>query len=177
MFLRKAFTVLADDVKWGRIALLALGASLAAVWISGGEFSLLPLTLFSIAGILIERFAPRRPFVNALFYGLLGVLFYVVLWALQILGQSGPVVTIGDLLALSLSVGIVVLPQALIGAWIGISIRKFGQAAAEARKKEEQPSPPPKKGAPSEAGKKDARPARGQAESPRQSRRQRKKGG
>ena len=132
MFFQKIGPFL-NEIKWGRIALLALGAAIVALLVSRGNFSLLSLTVFSIAGIFVERLAPKRPFINAFCYGLLGVLFYVVLVIFQALGSATPVTT-SEILWLTFSVAIVVLPQALIGTWIGTSIRKFAKVAAEARK-------------------------------------------
>lgn len=137
MLFQKITSLLTTEIKWGRIALLALGAALVAMLVSGGTFSLLALTVYSVVGIFVERVAPKHPFVNAFFYGLLGVLFYVTLLVFQALGNGQTALTAADLLWLTLSALIVVLPQALIGTWIGRSIRKFSQVAAESRRAEE----------------------------------------
>lgn len=137
MFLQKVVSILATEVKWSRIALLALGAALVAMLVSGGTFDILSLTIFSVAGIFIERMAPKHPYLNAFFYGLLGTLFYVTLVVFQALGEGQGGLLAADVLWLALSVVIVVLPQALIGAWIGSSIRKFSRVAAESRKARE----------------------------------------
>jgi hypothetical protein len=169
MFFQKMIATLTTEIKWSRIVLLALGASAVALLVSGNTFNLLALTVFSIAGIFIERLAPKRPYLNAFCYGLLGVIFYVTLVVFQALGEGGQgaLTAVEVFVGLALPVAIVVLPQALIGAWIGRSIRKFSQAAAEARKTADQaPSkekpgstdrkaaPPEKKTAPSQRKKK-----------------------
>lgn len=134
MFLQKITAILTTEIKWGRIALLALGAAVVAILVSGGTVNLLALTVFSIVGIFIERVAPKHPFVNSFCYGLLGVIFFITLLLLQALGEGQGALTVADLPWLILYVGIVALPQSLIGTWIGTSIRKFTRVAAEARK-------------------------------------------
>jgi hypothetical protein len=159
MLLQKIVSILTTEIKWSRIVLLALGAAVVALVVSGGAFNLLALTVFSIAGIFIERIAPKHPYLNAFCYGLLGVLFYSALFVFQALGEGqGALTAVDVLVGLALPVAVVVVPQALIGAWLGRSIRKFTQVAAEARKAREadapkekaaptgpQPAPPPQK--------------------------------
>jgi len=157
MFLKKIITILATEIKWVRIALLALGAAMVAILVSGGAYNMLSLTIFSLAGIFIARLAPKHPFLNAFCYGLLGTLFYVTLLVFQALGQGQEGLLAADVFWLAISVAIVVLAQSMIGAWIGTSIRKFSRVAAEARKEREaaadkkdagkKPASPKKKGA------------------------------
>jgi hypothetical protein len=175
MLLQKIGFILTTEIKWGRIALLALGASMVALLVSGGAFNLLSLTVFSIAGIFVERLAPKRPYLNALCYGLLGVLFYVVLFILQVLGLGAAPVA-EEMLWLTFSVAIVVVPQALIGTWIGTSIRKFSQVAAEARKDGGAPPTKGKKDGAPPADRKPARPPQKKPEQPLAPAQRRKKG-
>jgi hypothetical protein len=133
MLLRKVGTILTTEIKWGRIAGLAAGAALIAVLATGSSFSLLSLVAFSIAGIFVEWIAPGHPYWNSLFYSLLGVLFYTLLLFLGALGEGAQEISSTGFLLEWLRVAIVVVPQSLIGTWIGVSIRKFSKATAEAR--------------------------------------------
>lgn len=136
-FLQKIASILTTEIKWGRLALLALGAAVVALLVSGSTVNLLALTVFSIIGIFIERVAPKHPFLNSFCYGLLGVVFYVTLLFLQALGEKAGALTAADLPWLIGYVGIVAVPQALIGTWIGTSIRKFTRMAAASRQEED----------------------------------------
>ena len=133
-FLQKLFSCLATEIKWGRLVLLAVGAAVTAILLSDGAFNMLALAIFAIAGVFIGRFAPRHPYLNAFCYGLLGVLFYVLLHIFQALGEGPAALTADEVLWFTLSVAIVVVPQALIGTWIGTSVFKFARVAAEARR-------------------------------------------
>jgi hypothetical protein len=166
MLVHKVGDILRNDIKWGRIAGLAAGAAAIALVTASGSVSFLPLVVFSIAGIFVERLAPQRPFWNSIFYALLGVFFYGVLQYLSVLGTAGVPLSLYDLLQVLLSVGIVVIPQSLLGTWIGVSIRKFGKVSAEARKAKAEDAaagakagPPPAKGK-KEAGAAQQKPAR-----------------
>ena len=141
MLLRKVGTILTTEIKWGRIAGLAAGAALVAVLAAGSSFSLLSLVVFSLAGIFVERMAPRRPYWNSLLYSLLGVLFFTLLLVLKGLGEGAQSLSSVEFLLQWLQVTIVVVPQSLIGTWIGVSIRKFSKVAAESRKEGTTPAP------------------------------------
>jgi len=157
MLLQKIASVLSNEVKWGRIAGLAAGAALLAVVATGSGFSMLSLVVFSLAGIFIERIAPKRPYLNSLFYSLLGVLFYTGLFLLKVLGEGGQGISPVELLVQWLQVALIVVPQSLIGTWIGVTIRKFGKVAAESRREGAEPAPRKGPGAAPDAERKGAR--------------------
>ena len=141
MLFRKIGNILATEVKWGRVAGLAAGAALIAVLATGSAFGMLSLVVFSLAGIFIERIAPRHPYVNSLIYSLLGVLFYSGLFLLKVVGEGQQGITPVEVLVQWLQVAIVVVPQSLIGTWIGVTIRRFGKVAAESRRAGAEPAP------------------------------------
>ncbi len=154
MLLQKIATLLTEDIKWGRLAALAAGSALVAVVTASGTLSFLSLVVFSIGGILIDRIAPKRPYWNALVFGLLGIFFYALLFNLSIVGRNQPLPALPLLLQEALSVGIVILPQSLIGAWIGVTIRRIGQGSrggkdkAEGGAPQKAATPEPSKGKP-----------------------------
>ncbi len=128
MLWRRLVTILTVEIQWGRLAALAAGVAFVAVVTAGGTMSFLSMVVFSLGGIFIERMAPKRPYWNGLAYGLMSVFFYILLLELSIVGRGQPWPTMATLLEELLSVSIVVLPQALIGTWIGVTIRRIGQA-------------------------------------------------
>ena len=156
MLFRKIGNLLATEVKWGRIAGLAAGAALIAVAATGTSFSMAALVVFSLAGIFIERMAPRHPYLNSFLYSLFGVLFYSGLFLLKVLGEGGQGISPPEFLAQWLQVAVVVVPQSLVGTWIGVTIRKFSRAAAESREGGAEPAPHQGPGPAPGAGKKGA---------------------
>lgn len=177
MLFRKVGAILSNDIKWGRIAGLAAGAAVLSLVTASSSFSFLPLVVFALAGIFVERLAPQRPFWNSIFYALLGVFFYGVLAYLRVLGSGGPPLSLNDLLQLLLSVGIVVLPQSLIGTWIGVSIRRFSKASADARKASaEDRAGRGKAGPPPATGKKEGGAPQQEPKGPRKAPAQKRKG-
>jgi hypothetical protein len=159
MLLRRFTTILSTDVKWGRLAAIAAGAAFLAVVTSSGTLSFLPLVVFSIGGVVIDRIAPKRPYWNALVYGLLGVLFYALLVNLNIVGRGQPLPPTAEMLEEVLSIAIVILPQSLIGAWIGVTIRRVSRFSRENKGQGGGTAPQPEASAEKEKGRKGARPA------------------
>lgn len=157
MLWRKLGTILTAEIQWGRLAALAAGVAFLAVVTVGGAMSFLSMVVFSLGGIFIERMAPKRPYWNGLAYGLLSVFFYILLLELSIVGRGQPWPTMAVLLEELLSVCIVVLPQALIGTWIGVTIRRIGQAGRESKGQGEEAARPEGSRPAGEKGKPSAR--------------------
>ena len=159
MLFRKLATILSTEIKWGRLAAIAAGAALLAVVTSSGTLSFLPLVVFSIGAVLIDRIAPKRPYWNAFVYGLLGVLFYALLYHLNIVGRGQPLPATAAILEEVLSIAIVIIPQSLVGAWIGVTIRRVTRFSRENKEQGGAAAPQPEASAEKGKGQKGARSA------------------
>ncbi len=134
----RALSFLAREIQWGKVAGIAAGAAVVSMLLSSGDLSVLSLLTFSLGGILVERAAPRHPYWNALFFGLCGIFFMLVLAQLVQLGTNQPLLTAVEVGWGVLSLSLYTMPQALMGAWIGVTIRRAGEMARQKQEKKEK---------------------------------------
>jgi len=134
-------TFLAKEITWGRLALMALVCALLVMIVlpfSGNLVSMVPLLILSIGGILVERSAPEHPYLNSLVFAILGILFTLLM---NILSFMGAVQRLPTLLEMSgLIYLFIFIPQALLGTWIGVTIRRVREMREAAKKEGEKPA-------------------------------------
>lgn len=145
---------LAGEIRWGRMAWLALVVALLAGFVYTGAVAFqnsllyyLTLLIYAGGGFFVERFAPRHPFWNALFYCLFCILFTIALLMLNALGATGVI----SLEAMGIALWMAfffILPQSLVGTWMAVTFRRVREMRQEStRKKGEEatgkPTPRP----------------------------------
>ncbi len=151
----KLGTFLSEEIRWGRLAWMALAAAALAMLASTsdvGILSALPLLVFSVGGILVASVAPRHPYVNSLYFGLVGLFFGLVLHALSILGTENRWITTPEVLG-ALIFLVTFVPQSLLGTWIGVTMRRFREMSQRRAQppSEQKPGSPASKGTGSRA--------------------------
>ncbi len=146
----KVWTILRQDIAWGKVSGWGLATAFAAVWLMEST-GLLALLVFALGGLFIDRMSSRRPLWNGLFYGFWGALFLLILMNLYILGTpERRLMNPEELRSAGVWAGLSVF-QALMGAWLSASFRRIGRPVEPrtgAEKREEMPSPAPHKAAP-----------------------------
>jgi hypothetical protein len=134
----RVLSFLGKEIQWGKVAGIAVGAAVLTMILSSGELNVLSLLTFSLGGILIERAAPRHPFWNGLVFGLLGIVFMMTLVQLLQFGRNQPLLTLAEMGWGVLSLSLYTMPQAMMGAWIGVTIRRAGEMARQKQEQKEQ---------------------------------------
>ncbi|MBN1485850.1 MAG: hypothetical protein JXA37_14140 [Chloroflexia bacterium] len=138
--MNRLWTFLAEEILWGLTLGVALLAAILTVFVLGAAqtkgnllFYTFSLGIVALGGVLVGMRALRHPFWNGLVYGLFCTLWSVALLALSTWGTEGQPPSAPALLGAAFNMVILVLPQALAGAWIASSyrrIRQMGERAA-----------------------------------------------
>lgn len=160
---------LREEILWGRMALIALGAALASeLVLSLPVLESFTLIAFTIAGILVERSARRHPLWNALVCGLLAVVWKALLALLVAYGAEEPLPGLAELGLLFLFWAVPILPLVFVGTAMVVLFRRIGQRARAGQGAPEEP--PARPGAEREAkapGPRQAPPRRPPPKTPR----------
>ncbi len=131
-------TFLTEEVPWSRVLGIALLAAFVSFAVPAEMRSFFVVLAFPVGAILVAQAAVKHPFWNALLYGIFGIIFWEVLYFLVILGETKQVMTWEELAGTAMYMALII-PQALLGAWVAITFRRAqeasGRRAAEGEKK------------------------------------------
>lgn len=144
---QKVWTILRQDVAWGRVSGWGLATAFAAVLLIESA-GLLALLVFALGGLFIDRMSSRRPLWNGFFYGLWGAFFLLILMNLYVLGTpERRLMNLEELRSVGVMAGLSVF-QALMGAWLSTSFRRPGRTeetrTGAGEKQEEKPASTPR---------------------------------